>query len=198
MKHAFLLCLTCCISLTLFSQRDHKHSETLKFKIHDATYLNSYDGKIIPKMRGTSLSCYTYKWTGPDNFVSTDSMLVNIRPGTYIVRMNNGKCNFVRDTIEVIPRNNLFQNEKSFVVARVHPNPFIEDVEILLRSNVAQLLQLEIFYSNGQVHSRQQINIDEGETTVTLDLGSAPAGIYVLNFCNASNCKMTERIIKLN
>lgn len=197
MKQLLLLCIAICLSSTVFSQRVHVNSESLKFKIHDATYLNSYDGKIIPKMRG-GVSCYTFSWTGPDNFVSTDSMLVNVKPGTYVVRMNNGRCTFLRDTIEVIPRNNLFQNEKSFVVAKVHPNPFIEEVEVLLRSSVAQILQLEVFYSNGQVHSRQQINIDEGETTMNLDLGSAPAGIYVLNFCNASNCKMTERIIKLN
>jgi hypothetical protein len=197
MKQLLLLSIAFCISATLFSQREHVNSDMLKFSIHDATYLNSYDGKIIPKIRD-GLSRYTYKWIGPDNFVSTDSILVNIKPGTYVVRMNNGRCSFLCDTIEVMPRNNLFQNEKSFVVSRVHPNPFIEDVEILFRSNAEQLIQLEVFYSNGQVHSRQKINIDEGESTVKLDLSSVPAGIYVLNFCNTSNCKMTERIIKLN
>ncbi|HLF65105.1 MAG TPA: T9SS type A sorting domain-containing protein [Saprospiraceae bacterium] len=181
----------------LHAQREHVNSERLRFKIKDASFLDSYDGRIVPKFSG-GFKCCTYKWTGPDNFISTDSMLVNIKPGTYVVRMNDGKCSFFNDTIHVISRSNTYQTQKSFVVSRVHPNPFAEEVEIQLRSNIVQTVQLEIFYSNGQVYARKHISLDEGETNFRLDLGTAPSGIYVLNFCNSSNCKMTERIIKLN
>ncbi len=197
MNRLLLLVFFTSILTALHGQREHVNSEKLRFKIQDASFVDSYDAAIVPSIK-TGLSCFVYKWTGPDNFTSTDSMLINIKPGTYVVRMNDGRCTFFNDTIHVMSRSSGYQNQKSFVVSRVHPNPFVEEVEILLRSNAEQLIQLEVFYSNGQVHSRQQITIDEGDTNFKLDLGSAPSGIYVLNFCNASNCKMTERIIKLN
>lgn len=194
-----LLLLSCliCLLTTLHAQREQIHSERLRFKIQDASFLDSYDAAIVPKFKG-GFRCSTYSWRGPENFTSTDSALINIKPGIYVVRMNDGRCGFFNDTIQVVSRNNTYQNQKSFAVSRVHPNPFIEEVEILFRSSTSQTIQLEIFYSNGQVYTRRQISLDEGETKVKLDLASAPAGIYVLNFCNDSNCKMTERIIKLN
>lgn len=194
-----LLLLVCFVSvLTLVNgQREYVGSAKMCFSVKDAGFLDSYDGAIKPNLKPGHWP-FVYKWTGPDNFLSTDSVLVNIKPGTYIVHMNDGKCRFITDTIHVATRSNTYQNQKSFVVVNVHPNPFTEYADILFRSSTAQTVQLEIFYSNGQVYGRKQINLDEGETIVKLDLASAPAGIYVLNFCNSSNCKMTERIIKLN
>src|SRR5687767_10923155 len=96
--------LTVVLFMTLASivhgQRDHVSGEKIIFKLKDASYLNSADGQIVPDIN-TGFRPFEYTWTGPDNYVSYDSVLYNLDPGIYVVRIEDALCGKFSDTIEL-------------------------------------------------------------------------------------------------
>lgn len=185
------------LNISLFSQREHISSEEIRFTIIDAEYLDSNDGAIIPNIT-TGFRPFSYIWYGPDNFVSTDSILKNVEYGKYYLRIEDALCGKFSDTIEIEPISNSYETPNDIFIKEVSPNPFIDYIKIEIESEAKQTISIRLFHSSGNLFFERTFNLVIGTQTVELSGLNWMNGIYLVQICNNNRCHLTKRLIKVD
>ena len=114
---------------------------------------------------------YTYSWTGPNGYSSTEEDISGLAPGLYtvIIADTNG-CTSFPGPIEILDQT-VSTNHVANLNARVYPNPANEQLIIDI-DNISSF-QLELMSLDGRT-----MKVWDGERI--LEIGDIPAGIYVL------------------
>lgn len=196
--------MTKIIFLTLFisffnirlvhAQREHVSDEKIRFALIDANYTNSSDGSIIPNIT-TGFRPFDYTWSGPDGFVSKDSVLHNLNAGHYKIHIEDALCGKFNDTMSIATIHNT-AIEPSIKLIDVGPNPFGNSLRLTIKSEWDQEVEITIYSSFGFAYFHQRMQLEKGQNKITLDVATLPLGSFVLNVITKDNINATKTLIK--
>jgi hypothetical protein len=117
---------------------------------------------------------YTYSWTGPDGFTSTDEDLVDIGSGIYVVTVTDQFCGVATLEIEVGIQNYSTLDEEADLAISIYPNPTQD--RIYIQSD--EPVQSEVFTAEGKKVSPLSWN-------QTIDLSNQAPGTYFVHIHTA-------------
>ena len=179
---------------TVMSQREHVSSEKMRFALQDASYTNTRDGAITPNIT-TGFRPFDYTWSGPDGFVSKDSILTQLTAGDYIVHIEDALCGKFADTFRI---NSIEARPKPTTVdlVNVGPNPFGNTLKLTLKSELEQEVDIHIYSSFGISYLHQHMTLQPGQNKIVLDVSALPEGAYVLNVITEDNVKLAKTLIR--
>ncbi len=147
--------------------------------------LNGNDGSIDLSATGGTAP-FTYDWTGPNGFTSTDEDPANLEGGTYNVTItdDNG-CTF---TLEVIVDSFVGIDENALAQFNVYPNPSNGDFTIKSSKNGS----VNIVNTNGKTVYTTVIS--NGKTT--LQLSQLAQGVYTIQLTTNAGFQVKKLMIQ--
>ncbi len=147
--------------------------------------LNGNDGSIDLSVTGGTAP-YTYNWTGPNGFTSTDEDPTNLEGGTYNVTItdDNG-CVF---TFEVIVDSFVGINENTLAKFNVYPNPSNGNFTIQSSENGS----VNIVNTNGKTVYTTVVS--NGKTT--LQLSQLAHGVYTIQLTTNAGFQVKKLMIQ--
>jgi hypothetical protein len=145
------------------------------------------DGRIILNITGGKGE-YSFAWDhGPQSSVLTD-----LAPGTYTVRVTDGEGCQVVETF-VLSSTNLESIENDKNTVKVFPNPVRETLHVNLQgwnSGPAHSFSLEVFNLLGErVYINESI---DGNPNITVATGDLHKGVYILRVSNGSEIRQAR------
>lgn len=172
MKKIYAIVLLVCCSF-------HTWADNLSATHTDADFgLNN--GSIKLSIAGGNAP-YTITWTGPSGFMSTDSVLASLVPGTYCATVTDNYCGVATLCVEVgeKPATSV-ATVGSALSLNIAPNPFSRDLTLDFGDNLTGkfifsltgLLGQEVFSQSLSIHNQRQVALRLPE--------SLPSGAYVL------------------
>jgi hypothetical protein len=191
---AVMMLVTLGVAAPLLAQRDYVSGEQIIFHLTDATYQNTNDGAIIPNIT-VGYRPFDYTWTGPNGFVSKDSVLTHLVPGTYFVHIEDALCGKLDDSMQIVA----VQQEAiipQIEVTAVGPNPFSNILRLTLRSKSDFQTDISLYSNFGIQYLHQIESLSTGQNKITLDVSSLPAGTYFLNIVTPDKVKLTTPLVK--
>lgn len=131
---------------------------------------------------------YTYDWSGPGGFTSTDQDVSGLVSGIYEVEItdDNG-CVFVEENIQV--KSQLSIDENPFGVF-IYPNP--SEGQFTIYNEGGQLFTITVFDLSGRVVYTGQLNNTNNQL---IDLTDKADGTYILELATESG-KHVQRVVK--
>lgn len=132
--------------------------------------INGNDGSIDLTVSGGT-SAYTYSWTGPNGFTSTDEDPTGLEAGTYDVTVtdNNG-CTFMTQAV-VGSQVGLDENAK--ISLKLYPNPTQGTFFVDAQSNIDMI---HILDASGKVLLTKEVNNSNFE----MDMNTMENGVYFI------------------
>ncbi|MGB1102559.1 MAG: T9SS type A sorting domain-containing protein [Crocinitomicaceae bacterium] len=117
---------------------------------------------------------FTYSWTGPDGFVSTDEDLVGVESGIYTVTVTDAYCGVATLEVEVGINNfsSISKNEESAI--SVYPNPTKDMIYVQSEEPV----KTAVYTSSGQI-------ILQAAFRKSIDLSDQAPGLYFIHVYTA-------------
>lgn len=154
MKYLFLFIL---LSLSNPNKlpRVHISNAYVSYSIYDCDYLDTDDGQVIPFIRG-GFAPYEFFWKGPEGFYSTDSIISNILPGIYYLRVEDQLCGTLTDTIEVRADTPQEKGLDYLRIDDIYPNPFDDYIKLRLSSLIEKTLTIHLVDMKGQSFCRNR------------------------------------------
>lgn len=123
---------------------------------------------------------YTFSWTGPNGFVSTDEDLSSLEPGEYCVAVSDQYCGIA--TLCVIVEEDIasaLTQEHSLSSVKIFPNPFVKDFSIVLNATESGDYDFRLVDVSGKILFTQSRKISTGVNTIhCLIQESLAAGSY--------------------
>ena len=193
----FTVVIFLCFQLDSFGQREHVASDDLSYHIYDAGFLDSYDGKIVPILTG-GFPPYTFDWSGPDDFHSADSLLTNVCPGIYTLKVNDALCGKISADIEIESVENKFVEFSDLKIAGVSPNPFYNDFAINLESNEDQTCIVKLLDSTSRVVYQSSKRVTRGQNKIMVNELDIDSGIYIVQICIVGKCLLSDIVVKID
>ena len=184
------------LTINLFAQRVHESSEGIHFNIIDSKSYDSKDGAIIPDIT-KGYRPFAYLWNGPNNFTSTDSILKNVGQGTYFLKIEDALCGKFSDTLVIRSKGDVEGLQPQFILNTIGPNPFNEEIKIGIESESDQRINVSLFHNSGNMAFEKSFVVDKGAQVIIINELKIIQGIYVLQLCNDNNCRVTQRLIKI-
>ena len=92
----------------------------------------------------------------------------------------------------------LFVSKGEINELNVFPNPVVKNLQVQLDMAKEGNVNLRLFSLTGQVVEDRVIPANAGMQRFELDMGSQPAGSYILQLTDASGNSKTERVVKTN
>ncbi len=151
------------------------------------------DGAVEVNVSGGDTSCgdYTYSWTGPNDFVSTENPVYDIASGLYEVTVTDCAGTTVTSEIYVSRTNGSGRGrgrgrggcktalEEMVSDFNFKPNPATDFVQVSF--DIQEDLQMfDIHLMDLTGRTLQQIPVD-GNGSVSMDLSNVPNGMYLIN-----------------
>jgi surface protein len=127
------------------------------------------NGTEISIFASEGLGDYTYSWTGPNGFASTDSSIVAPQNGTYTVIVSDG-CNQWTETFEILT---VGISPSETDIFQLFPNPTTGLVYGF--SNSSEYSKIQVFDLNG----KQVFESDFSSNQISIDLGHLETGMYL-------------------
>lgn len=124
---------------------------------------------------------YTFSWTGPDGYSSTEQNIIDLAPGEYCVDVIDNFCGTttVCVTVEEFQPNVITTVQP--VDIKIAPNPFTE--YLLVDVNVAEGFKAEIIITNidGKTVIKKSTSLIAGENKIFIsELNQLSAGQYTI------------------
>ena len=130
---------------------------------------------------------YTYAWTGPGGFTSTEEDPDELEGGFYTVTVTDANgCTFMSEEIEVISVLGIGQNQLTF---SIYPNPADDLITVTLSNE--ELVDFVLFDNTGRVVQQQQLN----QLTNAIDLSTLSKGVYVITLTTQSGTSTTKKMV---
>jgi len=145
--------------------------DTSEFTIDQILHYNNFTAGAISITYSGGTPPYTYEWTGPNGYTSSEEDISGLVPGLYtVIIADANNCTSFPGPIEILDET-VSTNHVANLYARVYPNPADEQLFIDIE-NVSSF-RIELISLDGRT-----IKIWDGERI--LEIGDFPAGIYVL------------------
>jgi len=161
-----------------------------RFQLVDTYYWNiNGDALVVPDLlevistiNGTEMSVsaiggtgnYSYQWTGPNGFESTDSSIVAPENGVYTVTLSDG-CNQWSDSFEILT---VGIKTQEIVDLMLSPNPTSGLLNV--RTNKIEGHEIELMDSRGKTIYRHSLQNNNAQ----IDLSNFEQGLYLLRLIN--------------
>jgi surface protein len=136
--------------------------------IPELVVTSEVNGTEILIFASEGLGDYTYFWTGPNGFESTDSSIVAPQNGTYIVIVSDG-CNQWSETFEILT---VGISPSETDIFQLFPNPTTGLIYGF--SNSSEYSKIQVFDLNG----KQVFEADFTGYAISFDLSHLNSGIY--------------------
>jgi hypothetical protein len=133
------------------------------------------NGAIVIDVSGGTEG-YTYSWTGPDNFISTEEDLLNLSAGDYVLVVTD--ANGCEVSSEVITIDNLTSIEEPIWAKnlRFFPNPASDILTLELPTFMTSDLTVELLNARGK--SIQIIDNERNSDNLQMNVSNLPSGLY--------------------
>jgi len=161
-----------------------------RFQLVDTYYWNiNGDALVVPDLlevistiNGTEMSVsaiggtgnYSYQWTGPNGFESTESSIVAPQNGIYTVIVSDG-CSQWSDTFEILT---VGIKTQEIVDLMLSPNPTSGLLNV--RTNKIEGHEIELMDSRGKTIYRHSLQNNNAQ----IDLSNFEQGLYLLRLIN--------------
>lgn len=142
------------------------------------------DGTIDLNVTGGTAP-YTFSWTGPNGFTSTDEDPTGLEAGTYDVNITDD--NGCTTTVQVIVGTQVSVYEQDGLAINLYPNPSNGDFTLVSNVNHGQLIVRDAL--GREVHVQ---NLIGNQTDVSLNVNES--GIYFVEF-RSDNKTQTIRVV---
>lgn len=154
-----------------------KVTETIK----KGTCFGSNDGAITINVAGgipfTVGNPYTFSWTGPNGFTSTDEDIANLKPGNYtLIVKDNGNCPFSKNYFVGEPGQFQFAATKNDITCFG-----LNDGKINLTTTGGTTPYTYVWSKNGTIYS-----------ATTEDVGNLASGVYDVVITEVNNCNILK------
>jgi|GEM_PF-795837 len=139
---------------------------------------------------------YTFNWTGPDGFVSTDQDISSLASGEYCVTVMDAFCGeaMLCAMVEETAANAITAINNSTIAIQVSPNPFTSEIAISVNTIIAGDYTIELQDISGKLILANQAIFKQGENNVTIQnipqLAGGPYQVVVI-LPNGSNYSRT-------
>ena len=142
---------------------------------------------------------YTFSWTGPNGFSSSDEDIINLAPGEYCVTVTDQYCGIAALCVlveeEVATGMQADQNMPSL---EVFPNPFSGDFNVELNLPTEGSYTFYLTDAGGKVVFSQYKKLGSGKNTLHFDLKEVlPSGSYELMMRGEGNAVLSRRIVQI-
>jgi len=135
----------------------------------------SGNGAIVVDING-GVGDYTFSWTGPDNFTSTEEDLLNLSAGDYVLVVTDGNGCEVTSELITIDRLTSVEEPNWAKDLRLFPNPATDILTLELPDFIMSDLTVDLLNARGQ--STQLINVERNSNILRLNVSKLPSGLY--------------------
>lgn len=141
---------------------------------------------------------YTFSWTGPGGFVSSDQNISGLTAGEYCVTVTDFYCGMATLCVTVEESQPTAIAGNSIGEWSVAPNPFSDAINITLSIATGGDYTLILSDATGRNIASKQLNLTQGTNNIYFN---TPAGIAGGNFqvslINSQGQKQSEQLIHL-
>lgn len=124
---------------------------------------------------------YSYKWSGPDGFTSTQQNISGLEKGCYTLSVTDAnECLFVSDPVCIEDKTSGISDSDGEPSVRISPNPSTEYILLEMLSSEYTELEIAIFGLNGKQISENSHFISDGQNSIRIDISQIVPGIYYL------------------
>ena len=157
------------------------------------------DGNEIGSVTITSVTGgtgnYTYSWTGPNGFSSTQQNITGLTTkGDYILTVKDENFCSVTRTYTVAGSVSANDLVKPLPEVKLIPNPNNGEFDVVFRNAVEDDYRLQMIDLLGKVVYSSQNHV-VGTQRLEIDLENVEAGVYFLNLINSVNERMTHKVV---
>ena len=171
--------------LILFFTIQFAHADDVTATPTPAT-IGLNNGTIALAISG-GVSPYTFSWTGPGGFSSTEQNITGLAPGEYCVDVTDNYCGTttVCVTVEEYQPNAITTLQP--VEIQIAPNPFTEYLLVEVNVEAGFNASISITDIDGKIVIQKSANLISGANKITIDeLNQLAAGQYNLVITNAT------------
>lgn len=139
-----------------------------------------HNGEIILNITGGT-SPYSFAWTGPDGFSSTEKDLASLEAGEYCVTVSDAYCG-VAELCVVVEEDPLFSIPvNSAEIISIAPNPFQTDIQLQMNTPKNNTYNFVLTDESGKEIFRFERSLAAGENDIQFPVpANLPAGTYIL------------------
>ena len=124
---------------------------------------------------------YSYKWSGPNGFTSTQQNISGLEKGCYTLSVTDAnECLYVSDPVCIEDKTSGISDSDSEPSVRISPNPSTEYILLEMLSPEYTELEIAIFGLNGKQISENRHFISDGQNSIRIDISQIVPGIYYL------------------
>ncbi len=166
--------LICCIFLLTDVKADDVTANVIP------TVIGMNNGAITLTLTA-GMAPYTFSWTGPDGFVSTEQDISSLAPGEYCVTVLDAFCGEANICVTVTETtaNAIAAIDQPDISILVGPNPFTNGFDITVNTSVAGAYTIELQDISGKLIVAIDVIFEQGENNVAMrDLPQLSAGSY--------------------
>ncbi|MFI5172801.1 MAG: T9SS type A sorting domain-containing protein [Chitinophagales bacterium] len=189
MKKIYILFFICFLSGKLFADDV------------TATIVNAntgLDNGSISLTLSAGIAPFTFSWTGPGGFTSTDQDINDLAPGEYCVTVTDNFCGVatVCAIVEEEPFNSI--DDPLLSNYMVYPNPFNSEITISVSPSTDDEFTFIISDIHGKEIVKKVIHLSAGDQNVLLNLPSPIAmGSYRLSISCINQETVTGQLIHI-
>lgn len=142
-------------------------------------------------------SPYSYNWTGPEEFTSTEQNISGLEKGCYTCTVTDTKgCIFITEPICIEDKTSgiIIADEKHLF--RISPNPANSFILVEKLYPRYQIPEIELFSLSGDLITRYCNRLNEDNCSVKIDISRLPPGIFCLRIRdrNEQFCKFFKLV----
>jgi hypothetical protein len=124
---------------------------------------------------------YSYKWSGPDGFTSTQQNIAGLKKGCYTLTVTDANdCLFVADPICIEDKTSETSDSDGESLFRISPNPAGEYIILEVFSLQYLNPETEVIDINGKKMQTYDQVLTDGQYSVKIDISHFSQGFYCL------------------
>jgi len=189
MKKLIFIFIICFSSQHVFADDVTAFVENADFGINNGAITLTLSAGIAP---------YTFTWTGPAGFISTEQNITDLVAGEYCVTVTDNLCGVATlcVTVEEGVQNSLETFSASTVA--IFPNPFDAGFTISFLLSAPGDLNFTLMDMNGKTIDSKQKTLPAGENHISFDvINPIASGDYLLTIKDNQFNTFTHQILHL-